>query len=52
MRDQADRLEELAGQGEIRLREFADTTETPPDVEEALQTLRERGFEVQPPPAG
>lgn len=52
MRDQADRLEGLAGQGEITLREFADATETPADLQEALQTLRERGFDVQPPPGG
>ncbi len=51
-REQADRLEELAGQGEITLREFADATEFSPDIRQALQTLRERGFDVQPPPAG
>lgn len=51
-REQADRLEELAGQDAIALREFADATQIPPDVGEALETLRERGFEVQPPPGG
>ncbi|MDQ3607966.1 MAG: hypothetical protein M3459_03565 [Actinomycetota bacterium] len=51
-REQADRLEQVAGQDEITLREFADATEMPPDVRQALQTLRERGFEVQPPPGG
>lgn len=51
-REQADRLEELAGQDPIALREFADATQIPPDVGEALETLRERGFEVAPPPGG